>query len=122
MNLLRKKDLLLAVPLLLLALALFLFRDAGGECTAVIESSGEEIARIELSAVAEPYRMEIPSEHHVVLLVEPGAISFVESDCPDQVCVRTGRLSSPGETAVCLPAKISVRLEGTSKSYDGITG
>ena len=32
-----------------------------------------------------------------------GSIAFVESDCPDQVCVHTGYLRRVGEFAACLP-------------------
>lgn len=34
------------------------------------------------------------------------------SDCPTQDCVRTGTISRGGQSIVCLPARIIVRLEG----------
>ena len=37
---------------------------------------------------------------------------------PDQVCVRTGRLTRAGQVAVCLPHRVILKLTGTST--DGI--
>ncbi len=35
-----------------------------------------------------------------------------QSDCPTQDCVHTGRISRSGQSIVCLPARVSVRLTG----------
>lgn len=45
----------------------------------------------------------LPSMPHVIFEVRDGEIAFVKSDCPDQICVRTGFLSRPGQMAACLP-------------------
>ncbi|MCL1987829.1 MAG: NusG domain II-containing protein [Firmicutes bacterium] len=39
----------------------------------------------------------------VVFEIRNGEIAFVQSDCPDQICVHAGFLSRPGQTAACLP-------------------
>ena len=39
-------------------------------------------------------------------------LSVAVSDCPTQDCVRTGTISRGGQSIVCLPARIIVRLEG----------
>ncbi|MFR5073321.1 MAG: NusG domain II-containing protein [Bianqueaceae bacterium] len=41
---------------------------------------------------------------------------FLSSDCPDQVCVRTGFISLAGQTAVCLPHRLVVRIISDSPS------
>ena len=92
--------------------ALLLWRPASGEPVAVIAVAGNELDRIRLSAVASGYDLPLDTEPGVVLRVEPGRIRFAKADCPDQVCVNSGWLSSPGQTAVCLPARVSVLLEG----------
>ncbi|MCL2399981.1 MAG: NusG domain II-containing protein [Defluviitaleaceae bacterium] len=40
---------------------------------------------------------------NIVFEVHNGAIAFVKSDCPDQVCVYTGFINSPWHFAACLP-------------------
>ena len=44
--------------------------------------------------------------------VEQGSVSVVESDCPDQTCVHTGRVSSTGEVIACVPNRVVVRIGG----------
>ena len=40
--------------------------------------------------------------------VRNGAIAFIESDCPDQICVRSGFLDRTGQMAACLPNRCSL--------------
>ncbi len=121
-----KKDLLIIVPFLIIAVGIFawfnLRSSAGG--IAVVEKSGVEICRIDLSKQTKTEILDIGGDMHIKLKVEPGAISFYHSDCPDQICVRTGKLTKPGQTAVCVPGKVSVRIIQRSgeKKYDGYTG
>ncbi len=37
-------------------------------------------------------------------------VRIAHSNCPDQVCVQTGWLSRAGQTSVCLPSKVIVKL------------
>jgi hypothetical protein len=121
-----KKDLLIILPFLAAAAALLLwFRlqpTSGG--IAVVEKDGVEICRIDLSKQTTTQILNIGGDMHIQLKVEPGTISFYHSDCPDQICVRTGKLTKPGQTAVCLPGKVSVRIVKRSgnEKYDGYTG
>ncbi|UZT83061.1 NusG domain II-containing protein [Caproicibacterium sp. BJN0003] len=119
----KKKDLLLIIPFLILGVCLLFWtqksHDAG---IAVIEENGSEIARYNLATQTQTEVIDIGGDYHVKLLLEPGKISFQSSDCPDQICVRTGKISSPGQVAVCLPAKVVVRIIGKNSQVDGTTG
>jgi len=55
----------------------------------------------------------VPERPGVVFEVRDGAIAFVESNCPDQVCVHAGFLNSPWHFAACLPnlLLLSVQFE-----------
>ena len=121
----RPADLILLAAAAAVCLVLLLWQHSAGnaDCTAVIEQDGQELRRISLSALTQEERIDLGGDYHVVLLAEPGAISFLSSDCPDQICVRTGKLTKPGQAAVCLPARISVRLEGENEGgADAMTG
>ncbi len=37
-------------------------------------------------------------------------IYFYESDCPDKICIHSGKLSAPGQTAACLPNGIMIKI------------
>lgn len=120
----KKRDLWIILPCLLAAAVLFLwFGLQPSSGIAVVEKSGTEIYRFDLDKQQTKQIVNVGGDYHVQLLLEPGAISFFHSDCRDQVCVRTGKLTKPGQVAVCLPAKVSVRvISKRKKSYDGYTG
>lgn len=84
---------------------------------------GEEVgtqARISRTGYGDVYvmlgvdnpRLELAHVPYVVFGVEDGFIAFVESDCPDQVCIHMGRLSRVGQSAACLPNRVSVVIIG----------
>ena len=49
---------------------------------------------------------------NVIFEVEDGQIAFVKSDCPDQICVRTGFISRGGQMAACLPNGLVLSILG----------
>ncbi len=119
----KKQDLFLIVPLLLATVILLVWFNSRPDCgIAVIEKNGTEICRFDLTRQTARQEIDLGGDYHVKLLVEPGAVSFLRSDCRDQICVRTGKLTKAGQTAVCLPAKISVRIIGRDRTVDGYTG
>ena len=54
--------------------------------------------------------------------VEGKTVRFSASSCPDQVCVHTGTLTRAGQTAVCLPNRVIVRLSGGETEVDAVAG
>ncbi|MDR1137219.1 MAG: NusG domain II-containing protein, partial [Synergistaceae bacterium] len=51
-----------------------------------------------------------PGRPGVEIAVRGGMIGFVRSDCPDKICVHSGFLSVPGQSAVCLPNRVVARV------------
>ncbi len=53
----------------------------------------------------------IPQKPSVVFQVDnEGNISFIESDCPDKICIKTGKLHTVGQNAACLPNGVVLKL------------
>lgn len=52
---------------------------------------------------------------NIVFEIKDGSIAFIQSDCPDKVCVHTGFINKTGQTAVCLPNKIILKLVSDSR-------
>ena len=46
--------------------------------------------------------------YNLVITVSDGEVFFESSDCPDKICVSTGRLSRASQSAVCLPAGVTL--------------
>lgn len=78
--------------------------------TAVITRNGSKVAEIDLSKIKEPQYFQFDEGIHTVILAEEGYIKFLEADCPDKICVKTGTLKKPGDQAVCMPGKTIVRI------------
>ena len=113
----RKTKIWILVFVLLCALgvgAFLLLRNAGGGTVAVISVEGEVLDRIDLSKVKEPYDIEIDTGYGVnIVHVEPGAISVIDADCPDRICVAMGKLQSGGIPIVCMPHRLVIEIEGS---------
>ena len=106
---------------LLLALAVFFgarrFAPAGE--TVLIEQNGETVFSARLADLGEARVLEIGG---AAVEVSRRGARFLESDCPDRLCVKAGLLTRAGESAVCLPNRVSVRITGGGGSIDAVTG
>lgn len=118
---LKKGDFVIILAVLALAAAIFapfaLAPSRGLTCE--IEQDGAVIRRVRLGA---GYHDTITIEGAVtnVIEIDGDSVCFSESDCPDQVCVRTGKLTRAGQIAVCLPNRVIVRLVGAQSDIDAI--
>lgn len=120
----RKRDLLVFLLAAVLAgVGFWQWIPKSGAPVAVIEQDGQEVRRVELDSIVQPETLILEGEISVTILLEPGQVSIIHSDCPDQICVNTGALTQPGQSAVCLPARVAVRIVGKIESgVDGMTG
>lgn len=57
----------------------------------------------------------------LVVVIDGGAVRVQTSDCPEQVCRRTGAVSRPGESILCSRAGVLLRIEGEGM-YDAVAG
>jgi Uncharacterized protein conserved in bacteria len=72
-------------------------------------------------------RFSIPQDKNVVFhLYKDGSICFEESDCPDKICIKSGKLKTVGETAACIPNKIFLKIVPAGgrqdSDLDGVSG
>ena len=114
-----KGDIILIVSLLILCLCLFIssFKTAEN-LRAEIYVNGEVAHNIALSEVTDSYTL---TENYCQLLVENDGVSFIFSDCGDQLCVKRGKLKNQGDTMACVPEKIVVILKSDKKDkIDGV--
>ena len=87
----------------------------------IITHRGEEIAR---GSLTEPLELTVDGEYHLQIVCDGESISVVHSDCPTQDCVRTGKATHPGQSIVCLPEQVIVKLVGvkTESAPDLVIG
>ncbi len=104
----QRRDLIIILILLLLASiwALFLRQheaQSSGRLYAVIQLKNQELDRIPM--VPGQARDFVYDAHPGVRFhrYEDGSLAFVESDCPDKLCIHMGKVRRPGQFAACLP-------------------
>ncbi len=117
-------DLLPLLALLLAAAALFFWLNSRPTAvTAVVEREGEALWTQDLASINGPLEKVVDGAggHQVTVVLTPAGGRISASTCPDQTCVRTGTLTHAGEAALCLPARVSLRLVGPSAGFDAVT-
>ncbi|MDY4587081.1 MAG: NusG domain II-containing protein [Oscillospiraceae bacterium] len=106
-----RNDIILVAVLLFAALAAFaviqLTKKSGGY--AVVVQEGKEIASYPLS---EDISVTFQSSNggYNTLVIKDGKADVTEADCPDKLCVNQHSISFNGETIVCLPNKLVVKI------------
>ena len=95
-------------------------RTEGG--TARIYQDGVLLDTIDLSVVEEGYTLTVddPDGGYNVIQVEPGRIRVLEADCPDQICVRQGWISTSAAPVVCLPHALVIEITGGETDVDAV--
>ena len=57
-----------------------------------------------------------------VVAIQDGSVRVVSSPCPEKICVKTGRISRPGQWIACLPNRVFVAIRGRrSEQPDAIS-
>ena len=118
----KRGDLYLIIGCLLAALVLcglwLLLRQDGG--TVIVEQNGRVTARYPLGE-DRTVRIEGAGGYNL-LVIEGDEVYLSEADCPTGLCVKTGRIRYAGQSIVCLPHRLAVRITGGVSGLDGVTG
>lgn len=110
-------DIIIVIAALaVLALAL-IFRGASAKSgsTAAVFHNGEQTALLPLDKDG-VYPFE---EYGVTVEIKDRRVRISDSDCPDKICEKTGFITSPMQSIVCLPNRISVRIIDENSNTNG---
>ena len=99
------------------ALAVWGRGQEGGDLTAVVTADDAEVARLPLYGAEGEYTYSGNGYTLRVSLTAEG-VRVEEADCPTQDCVHTGTITRAGQSIVCLPARVIIRLEGGAVDRD----
>ena len=117
----KKADIILLAALIVIGAAgLLAVRPASQSASAVIVTvDGVQTDSLDLSA---DQSVKIDTQYGSNLItVEKGSVFVSEADCPGQDCISLGKISSPGQSIVCLPNRIMVKITGKEGSVDAVT-
>ncbi len=57
-----------------------------------------------------------------VVEIADGTVRVVSSPCPEKICIKTGRISKPGQWIACLPNRVFISIRGRrSEQPDAIS-
>ncbi len=110
----KRNDIILAVVMILVAAAGFLWyslsKEEGG--AVMLIQNGEEVQSFSLNDEVE-YQIDTEDGKYNLLVIQGGKAFIKEASCPDQICVNHRPVSNVGETIVCLPNEIVVKVVET---------
>ena len=117
-----KFDFLLGAVLLLAALCLFVvFRNSQKDGGTVEVRQGTDV--IGTYSLSEDGEYEITSFYGSnTLVIKDGEAYMSESSCSDHLCEKMGHISKVGETIICLPNEVFVKVISGEEGYDAVIG
>lgn len=129
-NMIKRWDIIMILSLVLLSFlpyVIFSYQqakktDADSINVAVISIDHQEVRRITLTGNTrtEVFDLEQGTNDINTVEVDHDKIRMKSATCSDQVCVRTGYISKPGQTIVCLPHKVIIEIQTIDGSTDDL--
>ena len=114
----RRNDIILISAVLLsalLALAVFEFSRSSGN-SVMISVDGKPTEIISLNEACE---RTIKTENGTnIIVIENGEVWVSDASCPDKLCKKHRPISKVGETIVCLPNKVTLRIFSQTSSQE----
>ncbi len=121
-GIIRKADILLALALILIGVgaSLWISRYSTAGSHVIIESNGKTYGSYSLS---ENRTVTVTrGKHSNTVRIQDGTVSVTEASCHNQVCVKHKSIRTTGESIICLPNKMIVKIAGKGgNEYDGIS-
>jgi hypothetical protein len=86
----------------------------GRDRLAIVEMDARVIhtVRLEQNMKTQEIRIDAGEGRYNTIFIGYDYVEVIESNCPDQVCVGWGRIRYAGQTIVCLPFRIVIRITG----------
>lgn len=56
-----------------------------------------------------------------IICIAHGTVQITEADCSNQDCVRQGEISRSGQSIICLPHRLVIRIKGAMQEYDAVS-
>jgi hypothetical protein len=116
MKFVKKKDIIIIALILLLAISLYYIYNIHNKdleklgAKAEIYYESELVMTVMLNGKIDKTFSLTQNEHVIFHLYEDGAIRFEQSNCPDKVCIKAGKLRHIGSSSACLPNKIILKM------------
>lgn len=114
----KRYDLLLLAALVLVGLGLTAFvllsrmNSSSDGLTVTIRQDNEVVATLPLDEDATYAVQGEDGGTTNLVVIEDGTVHMEEADCPDQLCVKQGKIRYAGDSLICLPNRVVVEISG----------
>lgn len=114
-------DFILIIFLLILSAVLFYLPNFGDKSKLILSVKvGKKVVyTVPLEKVKKSYIYSVPDKN-VDIYIEPDGVSVKSSDCKNQICVKSGKITSAGKVIVCTPNNIIIMLEDSKNEMSGL--
>lgn len=82
----------------------------------VVTHRGQEVAAVDLASLEQQRTIEVAGEYRLTICAEADRVWVEQSDCPTQDCVHSGEIRRAGQSIVCLPEQVVIKLTGGASS------
>lgn len=111
----RKRDIILIVSLLFLALIGYYLVNKGADGSYVeVICDGKTIGEYSLFQDGE-YALNDGTN---IIKIENGEAVMIYADCPDHICIKEGKIRKEGQCITCLPNKLTVTVHSADSDVD----
>lgn len=90
----------------------------------VSQEKNGDIVNINIDDKEQSYSINEDREVHIDgignIIINKGEVFVEEMSCPDKLCEKTGHISKKGESIICLPNKLVIKISD-SGDLDGIS-
>ena len=115
----KKADLILIAAVLVISAILyaFFYQSPSNDTRVIIYVDGEPVKSEKIPEIVDQVTFENSFGCNIIE-IGAGTVEVIWSDCASQVCVRTGKISRPGEVIVCLPHHLLITIVGERNPED----
>ncbi len=119
----KKNDLLLLAGLLIIFLVILVILQVTKEKGSFVQVSVDG-AITDVFPLSEDIEIRIEGYNGGTntLVIESGQAFLKDTSCPDHLCEKMGRISSSGQSIICLPNRVVVEITGAAQEYDAVVG
>ena len=113
MKFFKKNDIIIVLAICLVGIALTITYNlifSKEPAKAEIYYKSNLVKTIELNKGVEKSFSVSQNKDVVFHLYSDGSICFEKSDCPDKICVKSGKLRIVGQSAACLPNELFLKI------------
>lgn len=96
-----------------------------GKLMVQVELDGSIIESVEMPGVetertAREIRIDAVDGGYNIVKISADGVEIMDADCPDRLCVYSPSIKNPGQSIVCIPHKLIVRIIGQGTENEAL--